>query len=368
MDQHPLNPNGLRPLQLLLIGQREEDYFIIQDLLRAHGALITANLDQASGFEEAQTMLARKPYDLVLFQYESSERDTLEILRDLRQRKQTVPCLLLTEHADEATLAQIIQAGICECVSRAEMNQASLLRAIRSAVSLSRTERQCREQDDTLRKLHSAVEQSADMVVITDNAGIIEYVNPAFEKVTGYARAEATGQTPRILKSGEHGPDFYRDLWTTIQSGHVFRNVVVNRKKSGESYIAEKTVTPVLDADGKITHFISNDRDISDRRRLEAALFQAQKMEAVGRLAGGVAHDFNNLLTVITGYSELLLGQLPAPSPPRRMIRGDPHAPASGPPALTRQLLAFSRKQVLAAERARPQRHRRATSRRCSAA
>jgi len=84
-----------------------------------------------------------------------------------------------------------------------------------------------------LRKLHSAVEQSAAMVVITDSAGVIQYVNPAFEKVTGYPRLEVVGQTPRILKSGEHGAEFYRELWSTIQSGRVFGNVVVNRKKAG---------------------------------------------------------------------------------------------------------------------------------------
>ncbi len=147
-----------------------------------------------------------------------------------------------------------------------------------------------------MRKLHSAVEQSADIVVITNSSGIIEYVNPAFERVTGYSRAETIGQTPRLLKSGEQSPEFYRDLWATILSGGVFRNVLVNRRKSGESYIAEKTITPVINSEGRVTHFISNDRDISERRRLEAALFQAQKMDAIGQLAGGVAHDFNNLL------------------------------------------------------------------------
>jgi PAS domain S-box-containing protein len=282
MHSHPSNPSKVQPLQLLLVGQREEDYFIIRDLLNAQGSLVTANLDQATGLADAQLRLARKAYDLLLFQHESSENDALPILRELRLRNQTIPCLFLTEQADEATIAKIAQAGACDCLSWSEMNQASLLRSIRSAVGLARSERQCRDQEDTLRKLHSAVEQSADIVLITDSGGIIEYVNPAFERVTGYSRAETIGQSPRILKSGEQGAEFYRELWATIRSGRVFRNVVVNRKKSGESYIAEKVITPVIDAEGKIAHFISNDRDISDRRRLEAALFQSQKMDAIG--------------------------------------------------------------------------------------
>jgi PAS domain S-box-containing protein len=232
-----------------------------------------------------QSRLERKSYDLLLFAHDSSEQEALQVLRELRQRNQTIPCLFLTEHADEATIAEIVRAGASECVSRSEIREASLLRAIRSAVSLSRSEKQCREQEETLRKLHSAVEQSADIVVITNSSGTIEYVNPAFARVTGYSRAETIGQTPRLLKSGEQSPEFYRDLWATILSGGVFRNVLVNRRKSGESYIAEKTITPVINSEGRVTHFISNDRDISERCRLEAALFQAQKMDAIGQLA-----------------------------------------------------------------------------------
>lgn len=345
MHKHPSEPSKKQPLHLLLVGQREEDYFIIRGLLNAQGGLITASLDQVEGFADAQALLGRKSYDLLLFQHESSETDALQILRELRLRNQTIPCLFLTEQANEATIAEIAQAGACDCLNWSEINQTSLLRSIRSAVSLARSERQCREQEDTLRKLHSAVEQSADIVLITDRSGIIEYVNPAFERVTGYTRAETIGQSPRILKSGEQGSEFYRELWATIRSGRVFRNVVVNRKKSGESYIAEKVITPVIDGEGKVTHFISNDRDISDRRRLEAALFQAQKMDAIGQLAGGVAHDFNNLLMVISSYAEMMQDSI---GPDHRLHRNVQEILSASRRAadLTRQLLAFGRKQM----------------------
>jgi two-component system cell cycle sensor histidine kinase/response regulator CckA len=197
-------------------------------------------------------------------------------------------------------------------------NESSLIRTIRGAVALGRAEQQRREVEDTFRTLHSAIEQSADMVLITDSSGRIEYVNPAFEKLTGYSRPEVIGQTPRILKSGEQGPELYRELWETIGAGEIYRGVLVNRKKTGESFVVEKTITPVRNATGRVTHFISGDRDISERRRLETALFQAQKMDAIGLLAGGVAHDFNKLLMVISSYAELIAGyhQSRAQTPP----------------------------------------------------
>src|SRR5204862_7569834 len=141
---------------------------------------------------------------------------------------------------------------------------------------------------------------SADLVIITDRGGGMEYVSPAFETLTGYSREEAVGRTPRILKSGQQSADLYQEFWETILAGNVLRGVLVNRKKNGRIVYAEKTITPLRDSEGEITHFISNDRDITERRRLESQLQQAQKMDAIGRLAGGVAHDFNNLLLVIS--------------------------------------------------------------------
>jgi PAS domain S-box-containing protein len=189
------------------------------------------------------------------------------------------------------------------------------------------------------------VEQSADLVIITDRDGVIEYVNPAFEVLTGYSREETIGQTPRMLKSEEQTPGIHKELWQTILSGTVFRGILANRKKNGEIFLAEKTITPLRDAEGKITHFISNDRDITERRRLETQLQQAQKMDAIGKLAGGVAHDFNNLLMVISAYAELMLDSVAPEHPLRRNVQEIMTASRRAAD-LTRQLLAFGRKQV----------------------
>jgi signal transduction histidine kinase/ActR/RegA family two-component response regulator len=120
---------------------------------------------------------------------------------------------------------------------------------------------------------------------------------------------------------------------------------MVNRKKSGDVFVAEKTITPLRDNDGRITHFISNDRDITERRRMENQLQQAQKMDAIGKLAGGVAHDFNNLLMVISSYAELMLDSL-APQHPLWHNVDEIQKASRRAADLTRQLLAFGRKQI----------------------
>ncbi|HLF85466.1 MAG TPA: PAS domain S-box protein, partial [Nitrospiria bacterium] len=122
---------------------------------------------------------------------------------------------------------------------------------------------------EALHKLSMVVEQADEYVIVTDRKGVIEYVNPAFERHTGYTKEEVLGKTPRIVKSGEQPPDFYKKLWEIIINGGVFRDVIINKRKSGENYYEEKTITPMKDKDGTITHFVSTGRDITERKRAE---------------------------------------------------------------------------------------------------
>jgi diguanylate cyclase (GGDEF)-like protein/PAS domain S-box-containing protein len=126
--------------------------------------------------------------------------------------------------------------------------------------------------DAQMRKLSSALEQAADSVMITDVGGRIEYVNPAFSAMTGYSHDEAIGRRPDIVKSDRHDAEFFRDLWDTLNAGRVFQNIFVNRKKDGTLYFEEKTITPLKDAAGAVTHFISNGKDITERMQAEERL------------------------------------------------------------------------------------------------
>ena len=137
-----------------------------------------------------------------------------------------------------------------------------------------------------LRRLLTAIEQAGEVIFVTDSAGLIEYANPAFERVTGYTTAEAVGRNPRLLASGEQPREFYAELWAAITDGRTWHGRLVNRRRDGTLYTEDATISPVRDEAGSIAHYVAVKRDISDQLRLEAQFRQAQKMESVGRLAG----------------------------------------------------------------------------------
>jgi two-component system cell cycle sensor histidine kinase/response regulator CckA len=331
-------------LHVLLVGSQEEDFFLIQEILDRNRSALPAQLDHASSLEEAKTMLRRGNYGLVLFEHETGDAAATKLLSEFLHTRGAVPFILLTEHADEKAVAEIVQAGAYDCMERSQLTGANLVRTIRCALSLHSTQQQRQVAEQSLRKLSCAVEQSADAIFITNSEGIIEYVNPAFEMLTGYSLKEVTGRTSSILKSGEQAPVLYREVWESIRSGNAGRSIVVNRKKNGEVYYVDESISAIRDAEGRIANFVSNGRDFTERLRLEAQLLQSQKMDAIGHLAGGIAHDFNNLLTIITSYSELALDSVALESPAQARIQEILSA-ARRAADLTRQLLAFSRKQ-----------------------
>lgn len=327
-------------------------------------------------------------------------------------------------------------------------------------------------------RLLQAVEKAGDVIFITDREGTIEYVNSTFERVTGYSRQEAVGQTPRLIRSGLMPPEYYQQLWNTIRKGEIFRALVINRRKDGQLFYYDQTISPLKDTKGNITHYISTGKDVTEQMKLveelrqnqvlleqaealanlgswyldltqnilrwspetyamfgvapgtpltyelflervhpedrelvgrawqaalagapydiehrivvdgeikwvrekaqvefdengkpiraigivqnitqekrvaqerallEAQLRQAQKLEAIGRLAGGVAHDFNNTLTAVIGYAELAMRQVD----PSSTLYADLDAIrkiGQRSASLTRQLLAFARQQPI---------------------
>jgi PAS domain S-box-containing protein len=204
--------------------------------------------------------------------------------------------------------------------------------------------------ESVLRLESAALAAAANAIVITDRDGVIEWANAAFTTFSGYRVEEAIGSTPgQLLKSGIQDEAFYRAMWHTIQSGDVWRGEVVNKRKDGSLITEDMTITPLRNERREITHFIAVKQDISQAKALEEQLRQSQKMEAVGRLAGGVAHDFNNMLSVILGRAELVLLQTDASQPIHAHLLEIEEA-AKRSANLTRQLLAFARRQTIMPE------------------
>lgn len=199
--------------------------------------------------------------------------------------------------------------------------------------------------------LHNrAMTATSEGIVITgpseDDAPIL-YANEAFVRLSGYERSQIIGRNCRFLQGPESDPDAVATMRRAIQQNEPCTVEVLNYRADGSSFWSLVSITPVRDPDGRVTHYVGTQRDITERKQLEDQLRQTQKMEAIGSLAGGIAHDFNNMLTVILGYSEMARDTLPTESAAQDLIDEIVSA-AERAATLTSQLLAFSRRQVLA--------------------
>ncbi len=203
-----------------------------------------------------------------------------------------------------------------------------------------------KESDDERMRLISAIEQVAEAVVITDVHGKIEYVNPAFEMITGYTLDETLGKNPRMLKSGLQDHAFYENLWSTLLSGNTWSGRFVNRKKDGTLISEDQVISPIRNEIGDVVNYVAVARDVTKELELEEQFHQAQKMESVGQLAGGVAHDINNMLSVIIGYAEMAQMGLSQDEFPYSELTEIQKA-ADRSANITKQLLAFARRQTV---------------------
>jgi PAS domain S-box-containing protein len=195
-------------------------------------------------------------------------------------------------------------------------------------------------------RLEKAIEQASDIIIITDKNGFIQYVNPAFERISGYTSQEIAGSKFHALRSDRHSKEFYEQMWNDISHGRVWAGRITSRMKDGALREFETTISPIRDDSEAIVNFVSVNRDVTQEVALENQLRQAQKMEAIGTLAGGIAHDFNNILAAILGYTELALWDVQAKTPASRSLEQVRKASLRAKD-LVKQILAFSRHDLL---------------------
>ncbi len=203
---------------------------------------------------------------------------------------------------------------------------------------------------ETLRRLAAAFEQTQHFIVITDPQGGIEYVNPYFERETGYRLEDVRGKLPLAFRTTVEAEElFYRETLPALQAGETWNRRMEAVVEDGTHLVVDLTASPVMDENGRLVNIIFVSRNITREVELEAQLQQAQKMEAVGQLAGGVAHDFNNLLQVINGYGELALHRSAQGESVKREVESIVNAGGRAA-ELVRQLLTFGRRQLLRPE------------------
>jgi PAS domain S-box-containing protein len=338
------------PIRVLVVDDVRDHAQLVAEFIALTDGWSDAHVEIAASYEEALAAFDRHRFDLAFFDYWLGAKDGLSLLREIRQRGIETPVVVLTSRGAEEVAVESMKAGAADYLSKAQLSAEALGRAIRHALALSAEERQRRQAEAAVRRseerFRALVEHSSDALILLDSQGRVTYVSASSQRHLGWTAADMLGRSifdflhsddrelagARLADAGQWpGATITQELRFQHADGtwHHMECVGVNR-------LNEPSVGAI----------VINARDVTERRRLEDQLRQAQKMEAVGRLAGGVAHDFNNLLTAILGYCNLMLDEIPAEDPLRQDLEeirqaGDRAA------ALTRQLLAFSRRQML---------------------
>jgi two-component system, cell cycle sensor histidine kinase and response regulator CckA len=324
-------------LRLFLIEDNDENALLIRKSLERAAHQVTRCRNAA----DALIVLGQSIFDLVILDQELPDMNGLDLLETLAREGITVPVLMVTGRGDEKLAARVLRAGALDYVVKdsALVYLVELPKRVVESVTRYRLER----SNDLLVQ---ALESARDGIMITDLQGTIQKVNQALINMTGYTRQELVGQTPRLLASRVHSREVFANMWRTILGRHSWQGELTNRRKDGSLFQTSITISPILDQHRRLTHFVGIERDITEHKQLERQLLQAQKMQSVGTLAGGVAHEFNNLLAGINGYASLGLREANL-SPTLREFLQQVVALSERAAQLTRQLLAFARKPAL---------------------
>jgi two-component system, cell cycle sensor histidine kinase and response regulator CckA len=372
--------------RVLLVEDNEQNQYYLRALLDGHGWSVTSAHQGAEALAKAR----EEPPDLVISDLLMPVMDGYTLLRHWKAdaRLSRAPFVVYTatytETNDEALALALgadafilkpsepdaFMARIEEVEAKARIGapnrpgpaasevqqpllklySESLIRKLeQKTLQLEDTNRALRDDQAELRMRDRAIKAVPLGIVITDPHAAdnpIIYASPSFSSLTGYDIEEIIGRNCRFLQGVATDVAAVAKVRAAIEAGQACTVELLNYRKDGSSFLNQLALSPVLDDVGQLLHFVGVQTDVSERRELEAQLRQAHKMEAIGQLAAGVAHDFNNLLSVVLGYSTVIYEALAADDP----LRGDiEEVRRAGERAtkLVRQLLAFSRRQLL---------------------
>ncbi|MBN2885488.1 MAG: response regulator [Chromatiaceae bacterium] len=320
----------IQPASILIVDDQIDNQRLLVNVLKPDYRILVAN----SGETALASLESHPNPDLILLDVMMPGLDGYETCRRIKSRVDLarIPIIFLTALADPESEARAFALGAVDYVTKpinpavlrvriaAQLALAEQLRRAREERHIShrivakirrerdqiedlarRLEREIAERERAerqLRTLSQAVAQAPVSIVITDATGNIVYVNPFFSRATGYTPEEAIGQNPRILKSGAMDEALYRDLWETIGAGRIWRGELLNKNKAGALYWESVAISPILDPEGQLTHFVAVKEDIGNRKELE------RMKEDVERI---MRHDLKSPLNAIISFPELLL-------------------------------------------------------------
>ena len=338
------------PLRFLVVDDAPEHARMVEEFIRSSGAWVDARIRIAVNYDEALRAFEEQPFDVACVDYLLGARDGLSLLKDIRQKGIDTPVIVLTGRGAEDVAVLAMKSGAADYLSKASLTSESLERTIRHALALHAEERQRWHAEAALRaseeRFRALVENSSDTLMLLDAEGRISYLSPASGRHLGWSPEQMVGRSIfDFVHLDDRDQVGVRMAETLSHPGRTVTEHVRFCHADGTWRIMEGVGVNRL-ADPAVAAIVVNVRDITERRRLEDQLRQAQKMEAVGQLAGGIAHDFNNLLTAILGYCHLMLDDIPE-GDPLRLDLLEIQAAGDRAAALTRQLLAFSRRQML---------------------
>jgi PAS domain S-box-containing protein len=329
-------------LKLFLIEDNAEISFLIRSKLAEAGHHVTGC---RTGEDALTIILGHGNFDLILLDQQLPDMKGLELLQRLAREGVSVPVLMVTAHGDEYLATKVLQAGALDYIAKDP--GLAFLQELPKRVAESVTRHRLEQMNQLLVQ---SLESARDGIMITDLQGAILKVNQAVEKMTGYSRYELVGKTPEVFKTAAASADNPGSMWRTILARNSWQGELTNQRKDGTLYQTSVTISPIVDQQGRLTHFVAIERDITEHKQLERQLLQAQKMQSIGTLAGGVAHEFNNLLAGINGYAYLGLRE-PDAGPTLREFLQNIVDLSERAATLTRQLLAFARKPALSRRR-----------------
>jgi diguanylate cyclase (GGDEF)-like protein/PAS domain S-box-containing protein len=272
----------MQPLNIVAIDDDPADLEILRRYLEAipgRTVAFAGYVDPAGG----RRALTQDGADVLFMDYVLGAENGLQVLGALRAEGIKTPIVILTGYGDEELAAALMKAGASDYLPKARMSPETLEQILRNALRIAELERQAAQAEEKLRLAAKVFDNVLEGVMVTDGEGTILSVNPAFSAITGYEVEEVVGQRPRILNSGLHNQGFFQALWDSLLTAGQWQGEIWNRRKSGNTYLAWQSISAVRGNDDRITHYVSVQFDITERKRHEETIrHQAQHDNLTG--------------------------------------------------------------------------------------